>query len=162
MKHTIFTGGLFALLTSALVGCGGGGSDGINGTPGPPGGTSTVTSPGIQVGSLTPAQWAALQMKGQITLVSVAGPPEVTFTLTDLNGNAIVGLENNFSKPANQALPTQRTVTATMAKLVPGANNSPSKWVSYLVATVDVTKTTGDFTKLQTPNTDSNGTLTYL
>ena len=32
-----------------------------------------------------------------------------------------------IGEPANQALPTQRTVTATMAKLVPGANGSPSK-----------------------------------
>jgi OmcA/MtrC family decaheme c-type cytochrome len=162
MKRTILTGGLLALLTSILVGCGGGGSDGINGAPGPAGGTSVVTAPGIQVGSLTPAQWAALQLKGQITAVTVGGPPEITFTLTDQNGNAIVGLENNFSKPASQALPTHRNLAATMAKLVPGTNGGPSKWVNYIVATVDITKTTGEFTKLQTPNTDSNGTLTYV
>ncbi|MBK7473945.1 MAG: OmcA/MtrC family decaheme c-type cytochrome [Betaproteobacteria bacterium] len=149
-------------MTSVLVACGGGGSDGINGTPGTPGGTTTVTSPGIQVGSLTPDQWAALEMKGQITAVTVGGPPEVTFTLTDKNGNAIVGLENNFSKAAGQALPTQRTVTATIAKLVPGANGSPNKWVNYIVVRVDPTKTTGEFSGLMTPSTDSNGTLTYL
>ena len=101
-------------------------------------------------------------MKGQITAVTLGGPPAVTFTLTDANGNAIVGLENNYSKAAGNALPTQRTVTATIAKLVPGTNGSPSKWVNYIVATVDATKTTGEFSKLQTPNTDSNGTLTYL
>jgi OmcA/MtrC family decaheme c-type cytochrome len=121
-----------------------------------------VTSPGIQVGSLTGAQWAALQLKGEITAVTVGGPPEVTFKLTDQNGNAIVGLENNYSKAPGQALPTQRNVMATMAKLVPGANGSPSKWVSYLIATVDPTKTTGDFSALRAPNTDSNGKLEYL
>jgi OmcA/MtrC family decaheme c-type cytochrome len=151
-----------ALLTSVLAACGGGGSDGINGTPGTPGTTTTVSAPGIQVGALTPTQWAALQLQGQITAVSVGGPPEVTFTLTDQNGNAIVGLENNFSKAPGQALPTQRTVSATMAKLVPGTNGSPNKWVSYLVATVDPTKATGDFSALRAPNTDGNGTLTYL
>jgi hypothetical protein len=82
--------------------------------------------------------------------------------LTDQNGNAIVGLENNYSKAPGQALPTQRNVMATMAKLVPGANGSPSKWVSYLIATVDPTKTTGDFSALRAPNPDSNGKLEYL
>ena len=121
MKRTMVRSGLIALLTSVLVGCGGGGSDGINGTPGAPGTTTTVTSPGIQVGQLTGPQWAALKLQGQITAVTVAGPPEVTFTLTDENGNAIVGLENNYSKAPGQALPTQRNVMATMAKLVPKA-----------------------------------------
>ena len=105
MKRTIVRGGLIALLTSVLVACGGGGSDGINGAPGAAGGTTTVTSPGIQAGSLSPAEWAALQMKGQITAVAPNGQPAVTFTLTDQNGNAIVGLENFYSKAAGQALP---------------------------------------------------------
>jgi OmcA/MtrC family decaheme c-type cytochrome len=162
MKRTILRGGLIALLTSVLVACGGGGSDGINGTPGATAPPTTVSSPGIQVGSLTSTQWAALQMVGQITAVTTNGAPEVTFTLTDQNGNAIVGLENFFSKAAGQALPTQRTVTATMAKLLPGTNGSPSKWVNYIVARVDATKTTGEFSGLMAPNTESNGTLSYL
>ena len=145
MKRTIVRGGLIALMTSVLVACGGGGSDGINGEPGAPGSTTTVTSPGIQAGALSSAEWAALEMKGQITAVTLGGPPAVTFTLTDLNGNAIVGLENFYSKASGQALPTQRTVTAAIAKLVPGTNGSPSKWVSYNVATVDSTKATGEF-----------------
>jgi len=149
-------------MTSVLVACGGGGSDGINGEPGAPGSTTTVTSPGIQAGALSSAEWAALQMKGQITAVTLGGPPAVTFTLTDMNGNAIVGLENFNSKLAGNALPTQRTVSATIAKLVPGANGSPNKWVSYIVATVDAKKTDGSFSGLTTPTTDSNGTLTYL
>ena len=162
MKRTIVRGGLIALMTSVLVACGGGGSDGINGEPGAPGSTTTVTSPGIQAGSLSSAEWEALQMKGQITAVTVSSPPAVTFTLTDLNGNAIVGLENFYSMVPGNALPTQRTVTAAIAKLVPGTNGSPSKWVSYNVVTVDAKKTDGSFSGLTTPTTDSNGKLTYL
>ena len=162
MKRTIVRGGLIALLTSVLVACGGGGSDGINGTDGAPGSTTTVTSPGIQAGSLSSAEWAALQMKGQITAVTVSSPPAVTFTLTDQNGNAVVGLENFYSMVPGNALPTQRTVTASIAKLVPGTNGSPSKWVNYLVAAVDPTKADGSFSSLTTPSTDSNGKLTYL
>jgi OmcA/MtrC family decaheme c-type cytochrome len=59
-------------------------------------------------------------------------------------------------------LPVQRTVTASIAKLVPGTNGSPSKWVSYNVVTVDPTKAGGVFCKLTTPTTDQYGTLTYL
>ncbi len=162
MKRTMVRGGLIALLTSVLVACGGGGSDGIDGAPGAPGTTTTVTSPGIQAGALSSAEWAALQLKGQITAVTLGGPPAVTFTLTDQNGNAIVGLENFYSIVPGNALPTQRTVTGAIAKLVPGANGSPSKWVSYNVVTVDAKKTDGSFSGLTTPTTDSNGKLTYL
>jgi OmcA/MtrC family decaheme c-type cytochrome len=121
-----------------------------------------VTSPGIQAGALSSAEWAALQLQGQITAVTLGGPPSVTFTLTDQNGNAVVGLENFYSKLAGNALPTQRTVTAAIAKLVPGTNGSPSKWVSYNVVTVDAKKTDGSFSGLSAPTTDGNGTLTYL
>ncbi len=162
MKRTIVRGGLIALLTSVLVACGGGGSDGINGTNGAVGPTTSVTSPGIQAGALSPAEWAALQMQGKITGVTLGGPPAVTFTLTDQNGNAIVGLEEFYSKVPGNALPTQRTVTAAVAKLVPGTNGSPSKWVSYNVVTVDAKVATGAFSGLTTPTTDGNGTLTYL
>jgi OmcA/MtrC family decaheme c-type cytochrome len=136
-----------------------------------------VTSPGIQAGALSSAEWAALKLKGQITEVTLGGgAPSVTFTLTDQNGNAIVGLESFFSMVSSSAsssggatcpagknvLPLQRTVTASIAKLVPGENGSPSKWVNYLVATIDPTKPGGVLCKLQTPGTDQYGTLTYL
>ena len=162
MKRTIVRGGLIALLTSVLVACGGGGSDGVNGTPGAPGSTTTVTAPGIQAGSLSSADWAALQMQGQITAVTLGGAPAVTFTLTDVNGNAVVGLENFYSLVPGNVLPTQRTVTAAIAKLVPGTANGPSKWVSYNVVTVDAKKSDGSFSGLTTPTTDGNGKLTYL
>jgi OmcA/MtrC family decaheme c-type cytochrome len=135
-----------------------------------------VTAPGIQAGALSSAEWAALKLKGQITEVIISSPPAVTFTLTDQNGNAIVGLENFNSLvtssssssggatcPAGKnVLPVQRTVTASIAKLVPGTNGSPSKWVNYLVASVDPTKADAPLCKLQTPSTDSYGKLTYL
>jgi OmcA/MtrC family decaheme c-type cytochrome len=177
MKRTIVRGGVIALLTSVLVACGGGGSDGIDGAPGAPGDTTTVTVPGIQAGALSSAEWAALKLQGQITEVVLGGgAPSVTFTLQDQNGNAVVGLENFNSMVTSTAsssggatcpagknvLPLQRTVTASIAKLVPGENGSPSKWVSYIVATVDPTKPGGVLCKLSTPSTDQYGTLSYL
>ena len=43
-----------------------------------------------------------------------------------------------------------------IAKLVPGANGSPSKWVSYMVTTVPTTTAAAAATR---PSTDNTGTL---
>lgn len=162
MKRTIVRGGLIALFTSVLAACGGGGSDGIDGTPGAPGPVIPVTSPGIQAGSLSSSDWANLQMMGHISAVNANGKPEITFVLTDLNGNAIVGIDEFYSSVPGTAVPTQRTVSATIAKLVPGANGGPSQWVNYIVTTIDIAKADAPISGLSTPTTDGNGTLTYL
>ena len=162
MKRTIVRGGLIALLTSVLVACGGGGSDGIDGTPGAPGSTTTVTSPGIQAGALSSAEWAALQLKGQITAVTLGGPPAVTFTLTDQNGNAIVGLENFYSKIRRQG-PADAEDRDGRDRQAGAGHERQSQQVGQLHR--------GDgrchedrrvVLGLATPTTDSNGTLTYL
>jgi OmcA/MtrC family decaheme c-type cytochrome len=160
MMRTIVRGGLIALLTSVLAACGGGGSDGVNGAPGAPGPTASVTNPGIQVTSLTPDQWTNLQMQGQILGVDLsAGTPKVTFRLTDLNGNAIVGMDQMYAQAAGAKLPTQKNVFGVIAKLVPGSNGGPSNWVAYTVESFNAT--TGAI-GYRAPNTDSNGTLKYL
>ena len=142
MKRTIVRGGLIALLTSVLVACGGGGSDGINGAPGAPGGTTPVTSPGIQAGALSPADWAALQMQGQITAVTLGGPP-ASHVHADRPERQRHRRPRELLLDRSPATPCRRsrTVTAAIAKLVPGTNGSPSKWVSYNVVTVDAKKT---------------------
>jgi len=160
MMRTIVRGGLIALLTSVLAACGGGGSDGVDGAPGAAGPATSVTNPGIQAPSLTGDAWAKLLMQGQITSVSVSGAPVITFRVTDTNGNAIVGLDQMYSMPAGATLPTQRVVSASIAKLVAGTNGSPSKWVNFIVVRVDTGS--GEFTGLRTPSTDANGTLEYL
>ena len=66
-----------------------------------------------------------------IDSVTIASAPVVNFTVKDANGNGITGLgARNTSTPA--ALINFRF---GIAKLVPGTNGSPSKWVNYIVTT---------------------------
>ena len=155
MKRTLIRLGLSALMTSALFGCGGGGSDGVPGTSTPPV-TVTTTGPGINPATITAAQWASLEPKGTINSVTINSPPVVTFTLTDANGNAIVGLESMTSKSTTAKRPSYPNLGFSVAKLVPGANNSPSRWVSYLV--LGTPSTTADFL-IGRPSTENFGTL---
>lgn len=157
MKHTLVRLGLAALVSIALFGCGGG-SDGINGAAGPTV-TVPVATPGVSVASLQPTDWAALDLKGTVNSVTLNSPPVVTFTVTDANNNAIVGLENVWSKSSTAKFPAYTNFGFTIAKLVPGTNGSPSRWVSYEV--LGTPSTTADFT-LGRPGTENFGTLTAL
>lgn len=155
MKRTLIRLGLSALMTSALFGCGGGGSDGVPGTTAPPV-TVTTTGPGINPATITAAQWANLEPRGTINSVTINSPPVVTFTMTDANGNAIVGLESITSQSLTAKRPSYPNLGFSVAKLVPGANNSPSRWVSYEV--LGSPSTTADF-KIGKPSTENYGTL---
>ncbi|MCX7162089.1 MAG: OmcA/MtrC family decaheme c-type cytochrome [Rhodocyclales bacterium] len=165
MKHTLVklrNLGLLAMVAAAIAGCGGGGgSDGASGTNGTT--TTTVvnvnTGTGIQQTALTAEQWQTLQPSGTIVGATFS-KPKIEFTLTDGSGNPILGLESNYSKAATtDVLVTQKNVFATVAKLMPGTNNGPSRWVNYLVTNIAVA--TGVETAARTANNDSNGTLTY-
>lgn len=159
MKHTLVQLGLAALASIALVGCGGGsGSDGVNGAPGPTV-TVPVATPGVNVAALQPADWAALELKGVVNTVAINSAPVVTFTLTDANGNGIVGLENVWSKSATAKFPAYTNLGFSIAKLVAGTNGSPSRWVSYEI--LGTPSTTADFT-LGRPSTENYGTLKAL
>ena len=163
MKLTLIRIGLTALVASTLAACGGG-SDGVSGPPGTPATVVTVpvTVPGIDASKLSATAWSNLAIdttRSVVTAVSISSPPEVTFTLLDQNGNAITGLEKNFSKASTALVPTYRNVAMAIAKYVPGSAGSPSKWVSYVVTTAPLDSATAVATR---PTTDSTGTLTYL
>ena len=153
MKRTLIRLGLSALITSVLFGCGGGGADGVPSTPPV---TVTTTGPGINPASITAAQWASLAPIGTINSVTMSSPPAVTFTLTDGSGNAIVGLEKITTKSTTAKYPSYPNLGFTLAKLVPGLNNSPSRWVSYEV--LGSPSTTADFS-IGRPSTENYGTL---
>ena len=153
------------LAAAVLAGCGGGsdGAPGANGATGPagaagatgPAGTNAVAT--VQVKAISPDQWAAANFSATITGVSIASAPVVSFKVTDVaTGYPVVGLANT-SKSATATVASYPNVAFAIAKLVPGVNGSPSKWVSYNVTTVPTTTAT---TVLPTkPTTDSNGTL---
>ncbi len=130
-----------SVLTLALAGCGGGG-----------GGTTTTaaTTPSTPTSSTPPAgvpqngtntlaattassaAWAALQPQVTVSSVTINSPPVVKFTVKDAAGNPVVGLGNK-SQSSSQTMPVLTNIGFTLAKLVPGSNGAPSKWVSYLV-----------------------------
>jgi OmcA/MtrC family decaheme c-type cytochrome len=168
---------LIALL--ALAGCGGddgaagpAGAPGAPGAEGPPGPAGPPGPPGsdgggtLNVGSNTmtnetaiaasAAAWAKLEAEVTVTGVTIASPPVVEFSVKDAFGRPVVGL-GNASQSATAPTATLRNLQFAMAKLVPGANGSPSHWVSYMVTTVPATATAS--VAAARPGTDANGTL---
>ncbi|NDP38538.1 MAG: OmcA/MtrC family decaheme c-type cytochrome [Rhodoferax sp.] len=117
-----------SLLAVALAGCGGGddgaaGAAGPAGPPGPPGPVATTPATVVNLATVSADAWANLTPVGTVQSVAINGAPEVSFTVTD-GTNPVVGLA------ASQ-------LRFTIAKLVPGANGSPSKWVNYIVGNPD-------------------------
>ena len=104
---------------------------------------------------MTSAEFAALAPTGAVTSVSIASPPVVTFQVTDASNRGIKGL-GFTSQSATAARPGLSNLAFAMAKLVPGSNGSPSKWVSYIV-TSSPTTTTGETPSR--PSSDNIGTL---
>lgn len=160
------------LLATALVGCGGGdsGPAGPTGPQGPAGSTGSTGSTGPQgTGSgvvtvlsntATPtdaasAAWAALAPQVTVTSVSISSPPVVTFKVTDANGYPVVGL-GNTSKSSTATVAGLTNLAFSIAKMVPGTNGAPAKWVSYIVTTVPTTTAAAAPTR---PSTDNTGTL---
>jgi OmcA/MtrC family decaheme c-type cytochrome len=123
---------LAGVLAAALAGCGGSdGSDGAAGPAGPagaqgPAGGNAVAT--VKASTLTPDQWRALSLKGEVTKVTVNSAPVVEFKITDAAGNPVIGLGD---KDSTGAYPN---FMFSIAKLIPGdpATNSPSRWVSYM------------------------------
>ena len=125
--------GLLASTAVALVliGCNGSsgangqnGIAGLNGTNGTNGTNGIVT---INAAKLSASDWSSLSLTGAIKSVTVSGQPVVTFSITNSAGVAITGLAQ---KNATGNYPN---FGFSMAKLVPGANGSPSRWVNYFV-----------------------------
>jgi len=131
----------FAALVLALAGCGGGG--GGDAAPPPDGGTPTPPPATV---SIAPALAAAGAQSGNDSSVnSTAG-----FTVLQQNGVAAVTVNSppkvNFAVFSDgKVVPsvTAGSVSFAMAKLVPGTNGDPDKWVSYLNRTETATATVG-------------------
>jgi OmcA/MtrC family decaheme c-type cytochrome len=161
-------------MVAALAGCGGGdsgpaGPTGPEGPEGPMGPEGPQGPPGVsgaemvQVGSnatapsdAQAAAWAALQPKVTVNAVRISGKPEVDFTVTTTEGVPVLGLENT-SMSSSATVASYTNLSFALAKLVPGTNGSPSKWVSYIVTTVPTKTSASAPTR---PSTDNTGELT--
>ncbi|UCG97486.1 MAG: OmcA/MtrC family decaheme c-type cytochrome [Burkholderiales bacterium] len=103
----------------------------------------------VNVSELPAEQWAALNMQGEVTSVTIASPPVVEFTVTDDKGKPVVGLEENTT--TSNGVTQYSNVRFVLAKLVPGVSGSPAQWISYIV-----TSTSGAPSR---PDTDRTGEL---
>jgi OmcA/MtrC family decaheme c-type cytochrome len=171
------------VLAAVIAGCGGSSGDtgpqgpagpqgpqGPTGPAGPAGGTGAIT---IASNSATPTEattavWKALtpQVDPASISVTIASPPVVKFTVKDADGRTISGLADSTVKNSTATVAQYQNVQFSIAKLVPGSNGSPSKWVSYIVTTVPLDKQTGNnitcpdkATCPTRPGTDNTGTL---
>ena len=157
---------LAAVLTAALAllsGCKG--DQGPVGPPGPSGDAGPPGSGGATVIVLpsnseppsdgASAAWAALEPQMTVQSVTISSPPRVAFKVTDAAGRGLVGL-GNTSQSSTATVPGLTNLAFSMAKLVPGVNGSPSKWVSYIVTTVPTTTAAAAPSR---PSTDNTGTL---
>jgi len=117
----------FAALVLALSGCGGGGGDAA-----PPPDTTTPPPPTVSVAAALAA--AGAQAANDASVNSTAG-----FSVLQQNGVAAVTVNSppkvNFAVFSDgKVVPsvTAGSVSFALAKLVPGTNGDPDKWVSYL------------------------------
>jgi len=146
-----------AMLGIGLAGCSG--DDGAAGPAGPQGPAGPAGPPGPNAVVLTPTtdpqKFADLRITATVTSVSISSPPVVNFKLADHEGKPIVGF-GTTSKSSTAKFASYPNLAFALAKLVPGANGSPSKWVSYIVTTVETNTAQPAPTR---PSTDNTGTL---
>jgi OmcA/MtrC family decaheme c-type cytochrome len=101
------------------------------------------------------AAWANLAPQVTVTSVAISGPPVVSFKVTDSSGNPVVGL-GNTSQSSTSPVAGLTNLAFSIAKLIPGTNGNPAKWVSYMVTSVPTTTAAAAPTR---PTTDNTGTL---
>src|SRR3990172_5871285 len=138
MNSNFWRAGLVALMVGAVAGCGGGGGGGDAGVAAPavPAGPTLAAAPvpagnaPVDAGALTADQFAALTAQIVFGGALVGSPPQVSFAIQDANGNAIKGIGSQ-SQSATATLKSYPNLAFSFAKLVPGANGAPSRWVSY-------------------------------
>ncbi len=150
-----------AFVALMLIGCrGAAGQNGANGTNGTNGNDGSNgqngTGPVINAAVLTSAEWGGLTLKGTVLSVTTGGAPSVTFKVTDGHDVPVAGL-GWTSKASSALLPSLSNMYFSIAKLVPGTNGSPSKWVSYMATS---TPTVAAPTVIPArPSVDNTGTL---
>lgn len=115
------------------------GPTGPAGPAGPPGSGGTavlrIASNAAPATDASTAAWTALAPQVTVTGVTIASPPVVSFKVADAAGVPVVGLGNR-SQSSTATLAGLTNLSFAIAKLVPGTDGSPSRWVSYIVTTV--------------------------
>jgi len=110
----------------------------------PPPDTNPPPGTVLDLGTASDDAIAALDVQSEITGITIASPPVLTFTVTASDGTPITGIGALWEDD-------NRFVRFTLTKLVPGTSGDPSIRVSYTRAT------TGDGSTR--PNYDSGSSL---
>lgn len=178
MKHRLIRSSLLALVSATILGCGGGGSDGTTTLSPSSSVTPAITTSGATNASvLSTTAMANLSIAGSVQGVTINSPPVITFQLVNSDNNtAVEGIQNwttqrtlvkngvsNQSGGTTDACRFYPNLAFSIAKLVPGSNGSPAKWVSYMVSTptLDTSCNATGYTPGR-PGSENNGTLEYL
>jgi len=116
----------------------------------------TGPSPITITANTSPQTFAALRLKVNVGRIDIlGGPPVVNFSITDLDGNAVIGF-GSTSMSSTATVASYPNLSFALAKLVPAQNGSPSMWVSYIVTSVPSTTSPSAPSR---PSTDNTGTL---
>lgn len=99
-------------------------SDGSDGAPGPQGPQGPAGPAAIDASTASPETLASLDVVSEVTGISIASPPVVTFTVKTAQGVPIVGLASLWEA-------SNSFIRFTLTKLVPGENGDPDTWVAY-------------------------------
>ncbi|HEX3139075.1 MAG TPA: OmcA/MtrC family decaheme c-type cytochrome, partial [Rhizobacter sp.] len=116
----------------------------------------TGTSPITLTANTPPETFAALNLKVNVGRVTIASPPVVHFSITDVDGNGVIGF-GSTSKKSGDTIASYSNLAFGLAKLVPAQNGVPSYWVNYIVTTAPTNPNTA--AAAQRPGTDNTGTL---
>lgn len=128
---------VLATLIAMVVLAGCSGDDGAPGPAGAPGAPGTGVVP----------KSATTALSISITGVTISSPPVVNFRVSNEDGFPVGGLSAD-------------DLRFTIAKLMPSANGSPSKWQSYIIRTrTGATGSPGEGTTIVQANRESGGTL---
>ena len=173
MKHRLIRSSLLALVSATILGCGGGGSDGTTTISTSSSGSTppVATSGSTDVTALSTTAMANLPIAGTVQGVAINSPPVITFQLVNLDNNtALKGFDDWSVKKSTDPVKAYTNFAFSIAKLVPGINGSPNKWVSYMVSTptlnpdgsVKKDDQGNDIYTPGRPGSENNGTLEYV
>jgi OmcA/MtrC family decaheme c-type cytochrome len=102
-----------------------------------------------------PATFAALDLAATVTSVTIASPPVVNFKIADrITGAPVVGFGSRVLA-SGATVGSYPNLAFSLAKLIPGSGGSPSRWVNYIVTSVN----SAGVETLNRPGTDNQGTL---
>lgn len=148
---------LSAAAALVMIGCNGKtGAPGANGTNGTNGNNGSYA---LDAATLSTSEWEELTLKAAVTKAAVtAGKPVIDFTVVDQHNTPLKGLGFSGLNPATDPYPVYANMGFSIAKLIPEASGSPSRWVSYIVTGNPTLAAPTTFVPSR-PSTDTIGSL---